>query len=415
MRLSFQNLGVRIPFLIVAASVVGYPTISMLTNLIGADGSILRIVFRASVALLGLYFIAVVFVKLPAVTVRIGALAFLFVYTLRLFIDLTRDLPNADFAWTRFTLTVLIPCLAIAVTASLPKTEATFRAYIAACGIVVIMSYYLLGNYENPFHGRAGFTNLNPIALGHAAVTTILCFSTYLFSTKSWTVKYASIVMILLAFPVVIASGSRGPLIALLVAGTWLYLHNWRMILLGLSFLSVAAVFWDTSSTLASRISRLTMGEDASALGRAGLLRQAVEDFLSSPIYGAQFSVFGDRYPHNLFVEAAMATGVIGLGLLIWFMVLYVKSLRHIGRDFPLLSALSIQGLVFTQLSGAIYINTVFFPAALLIIMLSARSRAESRKAALHQVAPARACASDAITAAPRPARAHTHAPRLSE
>ncbi|TVP72882.1 MAG: O-antigen ligase domain-containing protein [Rhodobacteraceae bacterium] len=411
MRLSFQNLGVWVPFIIVTASVIGYPTISMLTNLIGADGSIVRIVFRACVALLGLYFISVVFLRMSSVKVRIGALAFLFVYTLRLFFDLVRDLPNADFAWTRFTLTVLIPCLAIAVTASLPKTEASFRTYIAVCGIVVILSYYLLGNYSNPFHGRAGFTNLNPIALGHAAVTTILCFSTFLFSTKSWKVKYASIAMILLAFPVVIASGSRGPLIALLVAGTWLYLHNWRMILLGLSFLTVAALFWDTSSTLAYRITRLAMGEDASALGRAGLLRQAMEDFFSSPIYGAQFSVFVDRYPHNLFVEAAMATGVIGLGLLIWFMVLYVKSLRHIGRTFPLLSALSIQGFVFTQLSGAIYINTVFFPAALLIIMLSARSHAENRKASLQQVMSERPSTDGAIVATATAASA----PRLSE
>lgn len=81
-----------------------------------------------------------------------------------------------------------------------------------------------------------------------------------------------------------------------------------------------------TGSSIIKRTSSTLETGDAS--GRLQLWDEAFREFLANPLIGGRIEVSG-IYPHNIFLEIAMATGIIGLFL---FLIILLKSIKS-GRE----------------------------------------------------------------------------------
>src|SRR5690606_15898431 len=64
--------------------------------------------------------------------------------------------------------------------------------------------------------------------------------------------------------------------------------------------------------------------EEGDSSGRGPLWAAAVEEFVEYPFFGGRIEVSG-TYPHNIFLEILMATGIIGF---ILFMIIFFGSVK---------------------------------------------------------------------------------------
>jgi O-antigen ligase len=53
--------------------------------------------------------------------------------------------------------------------------------------------------------------------------------------------------------------------------------------------------------------------------GRGELYQQGIKIFSENPIFGGRILYFDGMYPHNIFLEILMATGIVGLILYLYF------------------------------------------------------------------------------------------------
>ena len=107
-------------------------------------------------------------------------------------------------------------------------------------------------------------------------------------------------------------------------------------------------------------VSRLTDTHDPA---RLLILRDSVRMFLAHPIVGSGFGTFANAFPHyrvffdgffvnhahNDYVELALDTGIVGLGIAIWFVVvLYREGFRNVRRarmsELALISTAALTG-----------------------------------------------------------------------
>jgi O-antigen ligase len=101
------------------------------------------------------------------------------------------------------------------------------------------------------------------------------------------------------------------------------------------------------------------MARDRSASMRIELMTSAWHGFKAQPLFGSGFEErTSGYYPHNVVVEAFMATGMLGgvIFLLLIAMTLRAALRLMLARDSQSwLAVLCIQYLVAAQFSGALY------------------------------------------------------------
>jgi O-antigen ligase len=154
--------------------------------------------------------------------------------------------------------------------------------------------------------------------------------------------------------------------------------------------LAASTVLWLPyllQSDLALFARLLAGGEDESSMERLLLQSNAIGLFMQSPLIGSAFAEFElDTYPHNVFIETAMALGVVGLVALAWALKDGIRGLRSAPhRQSLLLAMVFVQYLCAFQFSGAIYGSAVFW--ATLAWFSAVRKRAPGRRPT-HEVLP---------------------------
>lgn len=305
-------------------------------------------------------------------------MAFLLLYLARLIWDwLIADVPGAAEATVFFLLTALLPCAALALAApGMPERPAALLL-VAIGGAVsagaVLMQLLGLGMDHSLTEqtGRLSFEAVNPITLGHVAATTLiasLCLMRHRLGIfrMGWVIAaaFAAGVCLLL-------SASRGPALALalctlvfvLAIGRW----SWVMLI---TLLLVPAVL-NEGSELWLRF--VGIAEDESTSERLLLYNNAISQFLAHPLFGSAF-VDPDTltYPHNLFIETAMALGVVGLGALMPVLArASLRAIKQLRRNNILVPLLFVQYLFAAQLSGAIYGSAALWMTTALLVSLT--------------------------------------------
>lgn len=362
-------------------TLIGYPITGLLASALDLESTTLSVPFRAAVVLLALWTLSRARPdKCNSESMR-WLFAFWLVYFIRLAWDwLVAGVPGSMEAMIFFILTVVIPCRALAFGASSMSERSATLLLIwmgaGVCAVAVLMNTLQVGSGRSLTEqtGRLSFEAINPISLGHVAATTliaIICLAQHRLSRVHWI---ALIPAVLLAGACLVLAASRGPVVALglaaiaFVAGT----RRWRLLLL--MALPLLLQVLDSDRELWLRFANID--EDVSALERLLLQGNAIEQFLNHPLLGSAFVELEFlEYPHNLFIETAMALGVLGSVILIAVLVkASISAVQLARRGRLLVPLLFAQYLVGAQLSGAIYGNVGLWATVALLISLAHNS-----------------------------------------
>lgn len=372
-----------------ALTVVGFPLVSTLPVLLGLDSQAATLPYRVAVALLaiGVFFgwwvrgTRILFTWPVRLTLLLWALL-----VGRMLLDTVIDPLPGDFAMPVEQLLMLsigaclIPSLVFLETPS-EITLSLARRGIELLGIVALLLILYLG-LRGVFLGgilrRLATPVLNPISVGHLGVSVFsvalcgLSGSSVVGRVLRWGIIVVSVL-------VVVASASRGPIVAaLLVALVYSFVRRKRrslgfgVLLLRLILLtvSVAAVVWLVSyledAGYVSLIGRFadTLGDEA-AQDRIAMVGGAWTQFTEHPLLGASFvELRFHTYPHNIVVESLMATGTVGAGLLIVNLgVTILASMRIIAASpaTAWIGLICLQYVVNGMVSGSLYFDGAFW------------------------------------------------------
>lgn len=101
---------------------------------------------------------------------------------------------------------------------------------------------------------------------------------------------------------------------------------------------------------------------DSSVTGRLDIWKEAIFLIKQSPILGGNFEA-NNVYPHNIFLEALMSTGVLGFLIFIFITIygLYLSSKAYLCEKKYLPFIILVHGIVMGLFSGSLYTSILFF------------------------------------------------------
>ena len=310
----------------------------------------------------------------------VGSLAILVLMLARL-----GDSPDPAYGSFKIKLFLLINLTLLIAGIAIGSNRADFDLLVklmllvdALSGIVLVYQL-LLGHAVELYPGRLTISpQENPIWLGRAAAEGVI-IAVYLILTSD-SLKLRRLAMVSLAplAVAVTASGSRGPVIALVIGLIPLFAlllsdERARKRILSVAVGVFAAVVVVSVSVPGSALSRslsdFTSGSGISSDGRNSLLNTASHLIASHPLYGVGtggFAAFStELYPHNIFLESAAELGVVGLALVSLVLLAAGTALIRLRMGgtpsdrnrSALLTALFALSIINAQLSGDITSN----------------------------------------------------------
>lgn len=249
---------------------------------------------------------------------------------------------------------------------------------------------------------------MNTIQVGRAALLVPLLGIAFVLPQRRLPASAIAAVAIPASFIVAIASGSRGPLIMLMVVGSvgavayFLRSHTirWRLMggVAGLAVASVVVVSMAAPSLPAPSLGRFTILEDfvqsalagdqniagdTSAAARVQLFQLAIETFEEHPLIGSGTGGFetlsvaamgpgANTYPHNAILQIAAELGLLGLAP--FFGILLIGLLRRLPNDpaFVALRALFLFYILNGMVSGDIFADRETLGILFLILAIEA-------------------------------------------
>lgn len=397
-------LGIVVSLLLLL-SVLGYPMVGVGGSLYLVESRDFAIGFRAFVLLLSAGMIGVALARVPTGVLRflpVPMAVLVLIYTIRLIADgMSGQFPEISEVSLYFFGTCVIPALAIAVLAPFHSPHRDAPMFLVAgailCVFILITSQAEFGATVDAAQigeGRLNLTRLNPISIGHVGVTTLVAvLAVYFEPGHARWLKLLLIPAAAVALIAVFAAGSRGPLVSLVgvIGALLVFQRRWRLLV----FITIAAAIWamqttGTENTLLDRI--MSVGSDQSSTIRLDLQALAFEQFLGNPILGSAYVELVTGYnPHNIILEAAMALGLVGLGLVLWLCFRTgIVAIRRTYDNQLMLPLLMIQYLLAVQFSGSLSASNEFWVCAALLLTAS-RRRAKAGQAPPNAPAPARA------------------------
>jgi O-Antigen ligase len=252
---------------------------------------------------------------------------------------------------------------------------------IAACGALLLMFKLLSGGLHSTFDSRFSLSaNEYPIYLGRESANgVILAIYAVLATTRVWA-RMAAVAVLPLLLVALIASGSRGPVVAFAVGAIVFFgltatnrEARRRLLLVGAGLLGAAVVvpLALPGSSIGRAISTLLgSGAGLSSNGRSELWAKAFAGFAKHPLFGVGTGGFASLnptlpYPHNLLLEMSVELGIVGILLIIGVIAGFATRLRVVwqtmnGRDkidAATLIALFVMIFVNALFSGAIQDN----------------------------------------------------------
>jgi O-antigen ligase len=352
-----------------ALAVHGYPAVGLLSTYLGIADDRLSVPFRVFVFALAITALWKGKSRAPLRAVDGGLLVFWIVYSLRLLWDTyVAQVPDADTALLFFTVAVVPPVLALALTADSWNDRNVALCFMAlgtaicAGGIWLSRSGLVDTTY---YEGRLGFEKINPIGLGHVGCTTVLATIVFFEKAGSRFKQAISLISAGLGLAVLYLAESRGPVLALAAAFTAYLLFRkagWKYaIFVFAGSYAVITIFATVGvhSLLTDLRFTSTNGllEDRSSLERMRIYQEAIDAFLRNPIIGTSFALpESGGWAHNIFIEAAMALGVVGLVLLVILCLRsFASSVSALRTGGTMSAFLFLQFVVAGQFSGALW------------------------------------------------------------
>jgi hypothetical protein len=247
-----------------------------------------------------------------------------------------------------------------------------------AIAMLLILYLGLRGVFDGRVLRRLATSVLNPISVGHLGVSVFivalcgLAGSSFLAKVSRWLIIVVSVV-------VIVASASRGPILAaLLSALVYSFARRKRRKLgfgvllfrLGLLGAAVTAVVIGVNYledmgyiSLIERFSDTL--EDIAAQERIAMAVGAWTQFTEHPLLGSSFvEMRFYTYPHNIVLESLMATGIVGGGLLALSIGAGLLASMRIVTASPSMAwvgLIYLQYIVNGMVSGSLYLDGAFW------------------------------------------------------
>jgi O-antigen ligase len=278
-----------------------------------------------------------------------------------------------------------IPMVAMFSAATASTLRLASSAAFAACLVTSCLLIWLLltgGIVE--WSLRLATETLNPISIGYVGAALVVMAAVHSPQDAAGGVVRLGLVQIArigaypLGMAVVFSSGSRGPLLAMVVAfllrailsagsrslgGVRVAL----VMLIAAALLSLGAL---TLSSIAdnslgpSVAERLGSVRDESTDLRLQAAAGAVAQFADSPVFGSSMLEQSTMdYPHNMVLESLIATGIFGAIVFVFFFLMVARAAVDLIRDARTqwLGMLCVLQLVATLTSGSLYLTDAFW------------------------------------------------------
>jgi O-antigen ligase len=351
-----------------ALAISGYPVAALISTFAGVSDDSISVIFRLLVFGLA----AVAFwrnaSRVPLVALDGWLTLFWLIYAGRLLWDWTEpSVVGADIAIQIFIASVMIPTLAVGVSARNWNDRNSAWCFLAVGTLVCAGGLWLNASgsaadaalYETT--GRLSFDKVNPISLGHVACTTML--ATLVLGTDSRWKFFRGLIVVAcagVALWMLYLAASRGPVVSLVCClaayvvarGAWAHTLAIAVVI----YIAVGTLEVVDVSSLLETLRLTEVGTDASSLERHEEINQALAEFEKHPWLGSSYALPSGDYPHNIFVEAAMALGVPGLALLAIISLRSLSaSLWALNAGYRFAALLLVQFLVAGQFSGTLY------------------------------------------------------------
>jgi O-antigen ligase len=387
--------------LLLTWSLTGYYLLSVVNYIFEFDNTAPSVVFRASAG-----FSAVALIVFAGrrrldrnllLIIAFGTVyALQLLQTLHLRQETTALEPFEYWAWAMGA--SIVPAIAIYLCFSSKNADLAFKAILgtaiaATCLLLIYGSNAkFLENGMEVESGRWNIPSVNPIAMGHLAASTILLgVSSVLTSSRkrAWQFVFGG-AAILAGGVLITLANSRGPAVALGISLIILVLaqFNRRGTIVLLAIVIAGVIYLLTSESenvtggLIGRFSMVASGQDVAIELRLLAFEGAWGQFLGSPLFGDGIEErLTGFYPHNVILEALMATGLLGA---IPFVLLLATALRSCWRllrksdGLIWLALISIQYVIAAQFSGSIYQSTAMWVTVAAVLAVATEMKVEA-------------------------------------
>ena len=219
---------------------------------------------------------------------------------------------------------------------------------------------------------RINSMKFSPIQLGHLSALLIL-LSFFKFDGPTNKISIFDKLSILLALIGVILANSKAPILALVIIfAIYFYSKNRSIIKFYISFLffcffilivallAKEFLLIDITSRFLSTFSE----SEVSTTSRLYIFSEGIDLFFSNPIIGSKSVTSSGGYPHNLFIEILMSTGMVGI-ILISLPILKLKNvfkeIKFGMTPLTLIYLIAIEYFIAFQTSFAMYQATNLF------------------------------------------------------
>lgn len=263
-----------------------------------------------------------------------------------------------------------------------------YSIIITLISISFIASYYKMGLY-----GRSSYMNTSAVAFGYSIGFGILYIVNKLFIVEGKLTLYKSLLIIFLvinlyALALNATKGALASILIVLFSFIAFYYKKNKKLFFYIALLAFFFVFLGmhlivnigmyANVPILQRI--FYINKDLSTIYRFELWKQAVQDFLKSPIWGIGTAGFAATiggsfqigiYPHSIILEIGAENGAIGVLLLCFIIYYIIKVYKKTKKSYQsiLLMQLVTFSLIGNMFSFSYSINKLFyFSTGLLII-----------------------------------------------
>lgn len=221
------------------------------------------------------------------------------------------------------------------------------------------------------------------ISYGHLGASLAIISLFYILFEHQEEKKYIYIIGLLVGLSTVFFATARSPFLALVIVSFYFVLVKrslkYFLLFLGINFLIITGIWWlvkngYTDFKFVTRTYAWLFEGDNSL--RTPLFERSIELFKAKPVFGSRILFEDGSYPHNIFLELLMATGVFGLILYFLKFIPMLKNLKlFFGKNnntyYILFFALFLQYFVLVITSYSLFSVPEFVHLSALIIGIS--------------------------------------------
>lgn len=372
--------------------VVGYVFASGLAIPLGVqDSRMFAVPYRFLVAALSIFFIVKNFslkkmLSLPVVV----TVVFWAFYFLKSYYSYQNDVYDAEFLrqeneiYVRIVLIALLPAISLMML----DYEKVNLAETVKWIFWVLLIFLLINTVYGLFHIRRGklthIFSVYYISYGHFG-TSLSLISFYLlnFHTNTQRKKLLYLFSFLFGLFIIIEGFARSPFLALVIGLIFLLVLKRSIKSLIWLALAVAALLTVIYFTVSTGVNKLLFFERTYKwifLGdnslRTPLFRRGLSIFAEHPIFGGRVLYENGMYPHNIFIELLMATGMVGCALYFLRFVPVFQTGNYFFRSTQgnfqvVLFTLFLQYFILVLTSYPVYSTPEFLHLSAIIIGLS--------------------------------------------